>query len=69
MLKLEEKLKEFAENRKKELDKIEEKAQEKKAKGSVQFNDTLFYLIIVLRKHPFCETFSRHFNPFHKVVW
>ena len=50
MLKLEEKLKEFAENRKKKLDKIEEKAQEKKAKGSVQINDTLFYLIIVLRK-------------------
>lgn len=57
MLKLEEKLKEFADNRKKEMDKIEEKAQAKKAKGSLQINDTLFYLIIVLRKHPFTGNF------------
>ena len=35
VLKLEEKLKEFAANRKKKMDKIEEKEKEKKAKGGV----------------------------------
>jgi len=35
VLKLEEKLKEFAANRKKKMDKIGEKEKEKKAKGGV----------------------------------
>ena len=40
MLKLEEKLKEFAENRKKEMDKIEEKG--KKAKGKEHVNNVQY---------------------------